>query len=156
MPHRPATSGSAPSTGRSSPRSSHGDQRAQKTLTDAGYIAVGLGVMGFQQAQIRARGRRGPRRARREPASRAGPATCRASSVPRLRRATHAQTARTQAEAQVRHTVARASEMRDELGKRVEPVVGQVQAQLGELPERVVQAMEPVAARVRELAGNAA
>ena len=38
-----------------------------------------------------------------------------------------------------------------EVGKRVEPVVGQVQAQLGELPERVVQAIEPVAARVREL-----
>ena len=43
-----------------------------------------------------------------------------------------------------------------EVGKRVEPVVGQVQAQLGELPERVVQAMEPVAARVRELTGIAA
>ncbi len=49
-----------------------------------------------------------------------------------------------------------AGAIRDELGKRVEPVVGQVQAQLGDLPERVVQAMEPVAARVRELAGNAA
>ena len=27
----------------------------KKTLTDAGYIAIGLGVMGFQQAQTRAR-----------------------------------------------------------------------------------------------------
>ena len=27
----------------------------RKTFTDAGYIAVGLGVMGFQQAQIRGR-----------------------------------------------------------------------------------------------------
>jgi septal ring factor EnvC (AmiA/AmiB activator) len=69
---------------------------------------------------------------------------------------TQRQTARTQAEAQVRNTVARAGALRDELGKRVEPVVGQVQAQLGDIPERVVQAMEPVAARVRELAGNAA
>jgi hypothetical protein len=69
---------------------------------------------------------------------------------------TQAQTARTQAESQVRGTVARAEALRDEVGKRVEPVVGQVQAQLGDLPERVVQAMEPVAARVRELAGNAA
>ena len=64
------------------------------------------------------------------------------------------QTARTQAETQVRSTVSRAGALRDEIGKRVEPVVGQVQAQLGELPERVVQAMEPVAARVRELGGQ--
>ena len=27
----------------------------RKTLTDAGYIAIGLGVMGFQQAQVRRR-----------------------------------------------------------------------------------------------------
>ena len=27
----------------------------RKTLTDAGYIAVGLGVLGFQQVQIRGR-----------------------------------------------------------------------------------------------------
>ena len=26
----------------------------RKTVTDAGYIALGLGVMGFQQAQVRA------------------------------------------------------------------------------------------------------
>ena len=31
---------------------------AQKTITDVGYIAVGLGVMGFQQAQIRVRSAR--------------------------------------------------------------------------------------------------
>ena len=35
-------------------------------------------------------------------------------------------------------------------------MVGQVQTQIVELPERVVEALEPVAARVRELTGNAA
>jgi hypothetical protein len=63
--------------------------------------------------------------------------------------------ARERAEARVRSTVTRAQELRDELNKRVEPVVGQVQSQLGEIPERVVQAMEPVTARVREYAGIA-
>jgi hypothetical protein len=122
---------------------------APKTLTDAGYIVVGLGVMSFQQAQIRAR-------AARDRASEIG--GCLAGRAREVRTSfdTQTQTARTQAESQVRSTVARASALRDELGKRVEPVVGQVQAQLGDLPERVVQAMEPVAARVRELAGNAA
>ena len=122
---------------------------AKKTLTDTGYIAVGLGVMGFQQAQIRAR-------AARERVTEVG--GCLTSRARDVRNAldNQRQTARTQAQAQVRSTVARAGALRDELGKRVEPVVGQVQAQLGDLPERVVQAMEPVAARVRELAGNAA
>jgi hypothetical protein len=56
----------------------------------------------------------------------------------------------------VRTTVAKTTEIRSELAQRVEPVVVKVQTQLGELPEKVVQAMEPVAARVRELAGTAA
>jgi hypothetical protein len=121
----------------------------RKSLTDAGYIAVGLGVLGFQQAQLRAR-------ATRERIT--GVGACAGERAQGLRAAlgTHSQQARTSAEAQVRNTVARAEALRGEIGKRVEPVVEQVQAQLGELPERVVQAMEPVAARVRELAGNAA
>jgi hypothetical protein len=126
---------------------------AKKTITDAGYIAIGLGVMGFQQTQIRARA------ARERAAELGGCLAGRARDV-RTTLDTQTQTARAQAETQVRSTVARAgaraTEFRDELEKRVEPVVGQVQAQLGDLPERVVQAMEPVAARVRELTGNAA
>jgi hypothetical protein len=43
-----------------------------------------------------------------------------------------------------------------EVAKHIEPVVEQVQAQLGEIPERVVQVIEPVAARVRERTGSAA
>jgi len=122
---------------------------AQKSLTDAGYIAVGLGVMGFQQAQIRAR-------AAQKRVTEAG--TCLAGRAREVRSTldTQTQTARTQAETQVRNTVARAEAFRTEVEKRVEPVVGQVQAQLNDLPERVVQTMEPVAARVRSMTGSAA
>lgn len=131
--------------------------KTQKTLTDVGYIAVGLGVMGFQQVRV------GARAARDRVAGATGCVTARAHDV-RTALDTQAQTARTQAHtartqagAQVRTTVdragAQASALRGEVGKRVEPVVGSVQAQLGELPERVVQAMEPVAARVRSIAG---
>ena len=63
--------------------------------------------------------------------------------------------ARDQAEGQVRTTVARrrpGARLGDEVAQRVEPVVGQVQAQLGDLPERVVQVIEPVAGNAsREL-----
>ena len=31
------------------------DVNIRKTVTDAGYIAIGLGVMGYQQTQIRRR-----------------------------------------------------------------------------------------------------
>lgn len=120
--------------------------KAKKTLTDAGYIVIGLGVMGYQQAQIRAR-------AAQSRASEAGTYVAdRARGVAGTIDA-QAQVARTQAETQVRNTVARAGSVRDEVSKRVEPVVGQAKAQLGELPERVVQAMEPVTARVREFSG---
>ena len=122
---------------------------AQKTLTDAGYIVVGLGVMGFQQAQLRAR-------AARIHVSDAGSCVAGRARDAQSKLGTHTQTARTQAEVQVRHTVVRAGAWREELEKLVEPVVGQVQTQLGDLPERVVQAMEPVAARVRSASGNAA
>ena len=47
-------------------------------------------------------------------------------------------------------------ELGEEVAKHIEPVVDQVQSQLGELPERVVQVIEPVAARVRERTGSAA
>lgn len=121
----------------------------RKTVTDAGYIAIGLGVMGVQQAQATGR----------ELRSRAGQASScvqhRAKDA-QAKFESQSRTARARAEARVRTTANRAQDLRDELGKRIEPVVGQVQAQLGDLPERVVQAMEPVAARVRELSGNAA
>jgi len=132
----------------------------RKTLTDAGYIAVGLTVMGVQQAQVRGR-------ELRERANQAGSCMSQRTHDLRMKVESRTKTAREQAEVQVRSTVTRTTdrtkELRGELTKRVEPVVGQaksqlgqVQSQFGEIPERVVQAMEPVTARFRQLAGNAA
>jgi hypothetical protein len=137
------------------------------TFVDAGYIAVGLGVMGYQQIQERGRVLRSRlstaiaraescagERARRAQDLVAGAAAGVAESGRQIDE--RSRLARDRAEAQVRATVARADELRSGVAKRVEPVVEQMQSQLSELPERVVQAMEPVAARVRELAGSAA
>ncbi len=121
----------------------------RKTLTDAGYIAVGLGVMGFQQARARTR-------EVRDRAQQAGHCVRKGTVDAQQKLHEQSRSTRSRSQEQVKQTVARAQSLRDEVGKRVEPVVGRVQAQLGDLPERVVQAMEPVAARVRELAGTAA
>jgi hypothetical protein len=104
----------------------------RKTLTDAGYIAIGLGVMGFQQAQVR----------RRDLQERLETAPGCISD--RLR------DARTRAEG-----------LATELTQRVEPLTEQVQGRLAdlhlsELPERVTKAVEPVRTRVQQLITSAA
>jgi hypothetical protein len=99
----------------------------RKTITDAGYIAIGLGVMGFQQAQSR----------RRELQERLeGASGCIAE---------RARDARGQIEG-----------LAGELGQRVEPIKDQVEGRLGDLPERVTKAVEPVRTRVQQLVGSAA
>jgi hypothetical protein len=135
----------------------------RKTVTDAGYIAIGLGVMGYQQTQTR----------RRELTTKLGTVPGKLGTVPARfeERGREVQgflaegsrqigargvAARGRAEDQVRTTVTRVQELGGVVVKRVEPVVEQVQAQLGDLPERVVQVIEPVAAKVRERAGSAA
>ena len=128
----------------------------RKTVTDAGYIAIGLGVMGYQQTQTR----------RRELTAKLGAAPAKFEERGRevqgfltegsRQIGARGQAARGRAEDQVRATVTRVQELGEEVAKIVEPVVGQVQTQLGDLPERVVQVIEPVAARVRELTGSAA
>lgn len=135
----------------------------RKNVVDAGYIMIGLGVMGFQQAQVRGRALKARvtavvERTESCATQRARQAQSFVGDMAESGRQfdERARSARDRAEVQVRATVARAGELPSEVAKRVEPVVEQVQSQLGELPERVVQAMEPVAARVRELAGSAA
>jgi ElaB/YqjD/DUF883 family membrane-anchored ribosome-binding protein len=128
----------------------------RKTVTDAGYIAIGLGVMGYQQTQIR----------RRELTTKLGAVPAKVEERGREVQGFLAEgtrqigargvAARGRAEDQVKATVSRVQELGDEVAKRVEPVVGQVQSQIGDLPERVVQVIEPVAARVRERTGSSA
>ena len=128
----------------------------RKTVTDAGYIAIGLGVMGYQQTQIR----------RRELSSKLGAVPSRFEERGREVQGFLAEgsrqigargvAARGRAEDQMRETLSRVQELGEEVAKHLEPVVDHVQVQLGELPERVVQVIEPVAARVRERTGSAA
>ena len=125
----------------------------KKTLTDAGYIVIGLGVMGVQQAQ-----RSG--RELRAYLNKTGTCVQNRTKDAQTKVTETSRTARDQATAQVRTTVdttvGKAQALRDEVTKRVEPAVGKVQSQLNDLPERVVQAMEPVTARVREFGGISA
>lgn len=99
----------------------------RKTLTDAGYIAIGLGVMGFQQAQVRRRELQG----RLENAG-----SCLADRA--------------------RDARGRVEELAEEFGQRVEPLKGQVEGRLGDLPDRVNKAVETSTARVRDLVNSAA
>jgi gas vesicle protein len=132
----------------------------RKSLTDAGYIAVGIGVMGFQQAQVR-------RRRLQQHVGAAG--SCLAHRGHELQEQVSAhgrrldaksREARDKAETTVTQTVSRvqglASDLTSELTNRVEPVIVQVQSSAAELPERFAQAIEPVAARVRERFTSAA
>ena len=128
----------------------------RKTATDAGYIAIGLGVMGYQQAQTRRRELTGKLEAC------TGHLGARSREVQGFltegsrQVSARGAAARDRAGAQVQSTVSRVQDLGNEVAQRVEPVVEQVQTQLGELPERVVQVIEPVAARVRERTGSAA
>ena len=122
----------------------------RKTVTDAGYIAIGLGVMGYQQTprhcrfspgKLRLRRRtsrasaRGPRSRASSPkaAARSAPAASPPGAAPRSRCATTV-------------TRCRVSAPRS---PSVEPVVGQVQSQLGDLPERAGHQARPPASRLR-------
>jgi hypothetical protein len=122
----------------------------RKSFTDAGYIAIGLGVMGFQQAQVR-------RRQLQQQVSSTGDCVANRARGLQERVSEHgrningvAREARGKAEGTVTQTVDRVHELASELTTRVEPVIVHVQSTAAELPERVAQAIEPVAARVRE------
>ena len=107
----------------------------RKTLTDAGYIAIGLGVMGFQQAQTRRRELQ--ERLEEAPGCVAG---------------------------RVRDARGRVEGLAGELTQRVEPLREQVEVRiadlnlgtLADLPERVTKAVEPVRTRVQQLLSSAA
>jgi hypothetical protein len=114
----------------------------KKTITDVGYIVVGLGVMGVQQAQ-----RSG--RELRAYLNRTGACVQNRTKDAQNKVTETSRTAREQATAQVRTTV-------DTTVGAATAVRDKVQSQLNDLPERVVQAMEPVTAHVREFGGTSA
>src|SRR5262249_36709833 len=128
----------------------------KKTVTDAGYIAIGLGVMGYQQAQTRRRDLTGKLDAATTKVTDRGREVQGFVAEGTRQVGARGSAAKGRAEDQVRSTVEKLQEFGNEVAKRVEPVVDQVQGQLGQVPERVVQVIEPVTARVREITGSAA
>jgi len=128
----------------------------RKTVTDAGYIAIGLGVMGYQQTQIR----------RRELTTKLGAVPAKFEERGRevqgfvtegtRQIGARGVAARGRAEDQARSTVTKVQELGGEVTKRVEPVVTHLQVRLNDIPERLVQVIEPIAAKVRERTGSAA
>ncbi len=107
----------------------------RKTLTDAGYVAVGLGVLGYQQAQVR----------RRELQQRFGStgACLNARAVDgKARLDTLQQTVgekaqslrglRDNIETQARSANGWAQELGAQVKERIEPVIGQVVDQVGD------------------------
>ena len=128
----------------------------RKTVTDAGYIAIGLGVMGYQQTKTRRRELTGKLDAVTDVVSARGREVQGFLTEGSRQVGARGVAARGKAEEQVRVTVIRVHGLGNDVAKLVEPVFGQVQTQLTDLPEKVVQVIEPVAARVRELTGSAA
>lgn len=109
-----------------------------KAIQDAAYVTVGVGVLAFQQTQVR----------RRE-AQAALPA--------------QVDKARSRLTRQARDVRAKAEAFGTDVRGRVEPVVGDVKVrveplvdQLQTVPAQVRQAVEAGTARARELAGRAA
>ena len=119
----------------------------RKSFTDAGYIAVGLGVMGFQQAQVRRRAAPGARARRRHLRRPTGPASCRTASAPEGRNLdSKAPRGARRAEGTVEpDRVPRAGARLRGHDAASSRSSCRCRPPLGELPERVAQAIEPVA-----------
>jgi hypothetical protein len=107
----------------------------RKTLTDAGYVAVGLGVLGYQQAQVRRR------ELQQRLGSTGGCLNARAVDG-KSKLDTVAQTVgekaqslrglRDNLETQARSANGWAQELGAQVKERIEPVIGQVVDQVGE------------------------
>jgi len=107
----------------------------RKTLTDAGYVAVGLGVLGYQQAQVRRR------ELQQRLGSTGGCLNARAVDG-KAKLDTVAQTVgekaqslrglRDSIETQARSANGWAQELGAQVKERIEPVIGQVVDQVGE------------------------
>jgi hypothetical protein len=109
-----------------------------KTVQDAAYVTVGVGVLAFQQAQVRRREAQADLEAQVKKAH--GAITRQAKDAKSTLR-TAARDARAKAEA-----------LGGDVRERVEPIVDQLQA----VPAQVKQAVDAGTTRARELVGRAA
>jgi hypothetical protein len=104
----------------------------RKTLTDAGYVAVGLGVLGYQQAQVRRR------ELQQRLGSTGGCLNARAvdgkTKLDTLQQTVGEKTQglRDTIETRARSANGWAQEVGAQVKERIEPVVGQVVDQVGE------------------------
>jgi hypothetical protein len=107
----------------------------RKTLTDAGYVAVGLGVLGYQQAQVRRR------ELQQRLGSTGGCLNARAvdgkAKLDSLQqtvgeKAQSLRGLRDSIETQARSANGWAQELGTQVKERIEPVIGQVVDQVGE------------------------
>ena len=120
-----------------------------KTLKDAAYITVGVGVTAFQQGQVR----------RREVQKKVTDHAKETSTFV----ATRAQDGRVKIETLANDVRAKASAARDDVSGRVEPLVGDlgqrvqpIVEQLQTVPAQVKQAAEAGVSRAKELVNRAA
>ncbi|MGH9033822.1 MAG: hypothetical protein ACRDY4_08775 [Acidimicrobiia bacterium] len=109
-----------------------------KTVQDAAYVSVGVGVLAFQQAQVRRREAQADLEVKVEKAR---------SAIAR-----QAKDARSSLETAAREARTKAETVGGDVRERVEPLVEQLQT----VPAQVKQAVEAGAARARELVGRAA
>jgi hypothetical protein len=104
----------------------------RKTLTDAGYVVVGLGVLGYQQAQVRRR------ELQQRLGSTGGCLNARAvdgkTKLDTLQQTVGEKTQglRDTIETQARSANGWAQELGAQVKERIEPVIGQVVDQVGE------------------------
>jgi hypothetical protein len=120
----------------------------RKTFADAGYIVIGLGVMGFQQAQVR----------RRELQDHVGTtANCFGDRARDARQqiGDRARDAGQQVGDRARDAREQISGLAGDVSQRVEPIVERF-GDLSDLPEFVNKAVEPFATRVRVIVRRAA
>ncbi len=111
----------------------------RKTLTDAGYIAVGVGVLGFQQVQTRRR------EITDQLASTASPLHVVSEQTKDLRLKVKSNLDRATEAAQTFTT-----DVRDRAKPTVEQVIDRIEA----LPDPVSKAAEPVVKAAKQLVGS--
>jgi len=132
----------------------------RKVLTDAGYVSIGLGVLGYQQAQTRRRDLQGRLGSAGECiGARAHRLQSRVDGIQeqldgraknaRDRFDTRAREMREIVDEQAHAAIDRLQDLGDELSRRVEPLVER-------LPEPVAKIVEPLRNRMSGLSGSAA
>jgi hypothetical protein len=120
-----------------------------KTLKDAAYITVGVGVTAFQQGQVR---RREVQKKLREQAKETKEFLAARAQDGRVKLETLAKDVRTKADAARTDVTGRVEPLVGDLGQRVQPIVEQLQS----VPVQVKQAVEAGARSAKELVNRAA